>query len=115
MTERHACRLLETVARDAAVRAHPAQRRGRADPSHRDLGHEVRTLRLPADHGAVAECGVAGRQGSGAVHLAARRAESTRQATTQGTTVARGRLVCTAETGAGESCLELRLCQCHYA
>jgi putative transposase len=31
----------------------------------------------------------------------------------QGETVAGGRLVCTAETGAGESCLELRLCQCH--
>jgi two-component system CheB/CheR fusion protein len=69
--------------------------------------------RLPTDYGAVAKCGVAGGQGSGAVHLAARRAESTRQATTQGKTVAGGRLVCTAEAGAGESCLELRLCQCH--
>jgi hypothetical protein len=37
--------------------APPAQRRGRTDPSHRHPGQEVRTLRLPADHGTVAERG----------------------------------------------------------
>jgi len=70
-------------------------------------------LRDCADCGAAAACGLAGGQGSGAVHLAARRAESTRQAKTPGKAVAGGRLVCAAEAGACESCVELRFRERH--
>jgi hypothetical protein len=101
------------VARDPALRADAAQRRGCTDAKHHRAGLEVRTLRLPADYGAPAECRLVSGERSRAVHLAARRAESTRQAKTEGETVAGGRLVCTAEAGTGESCLELRLCQRH--
>src|SRR5215472_6719451 len=105
--------LAGAVARNPAVRADPAQRRGWVDPSHCHSGQSVRRLRLPADHGAVAESGLAGGEGPGAMHLAARRAESTRQTKTEKTIVAGGRFVCAAATGASESCVELRFCECH--
>jgi len=46
--------------------------------------------------------GVVGEQGSGAVPLAARRTDSSRQAKTQEDTVTGRPLVCTAEVGGGE-------------
>jgi len=60
------------------------QRRRCIDPSHHHSGQPVRTLRLPTNHGAAEESGLASGQGSGAMHLAARRAESTRQTKAEG-------------------------------
>ena len=98
-------------ARDPALRADPAQRRGCTDAKHHRAGLEVRTLRLPADYGAAAECRLASRERSRAVHLAARRAESTRQAKTEGPVMVARWHVYPAAPGTGESCVELRFCE----
>src|ERR1039458_10258350 len=60
---------------------------------------------------AVAECGVAGGEGSSAADLATRRTEGTTETAGTRAAVARGRFVHPVATGAGESCVALRFCE----
>ena len=73
LSERHACRLVEQGC--GTQRYLPIQRvDGRcAAPNDHYPRQRVWPLRLPENHGAVADGRVAGGQGSGAEHLAARR------------------------------------------
>src|ERR1700733_598494 len=99
------------MGRDTTLSATTAHGRRSADTGDPGTGGKVWAVRLPAHHGAVAECGVAGRQGSSAADLATRRAEGAAEtAATRAVVVARW-LVYPASTGAGESCVELRLCE----
>src|ERR1035438_9474027 len=54
---------------------------------------------------------MAGRQGSSAADLATRRAEGAAETAGARTVVARRRFVCAVAAGAGESCVEIRLCE----
>src|ERR1039457_2726193 len=99
------------MARDTKLSAAAAHGRRRADAGDPDPGHEVWAIRLPAQHGAVAECGEAGGEGSSAADLATRRAEGTAETAATRAAVARGRVVHPVGTGAGESCVELRFCE----
>src|SRR5271155_5094167 len=99
------------MAGNATLSAAAAHGRRSADAGDSGPGGEVRALWLPADHGAVAACGVAGGQGSSAADLATRRAEGAAEAAATRTVVARGWVVCAVATGAGESCVELRFRQ----
>ncbi len=66
---------------------------------------------LPAHHGAFAERGVGGGEGSSAADLATRRAEGAAETAGERAVVARGWLVHPVATEAGESCVELRFCE----
>jgi len=71
--------------------------------------NSVWAVRLSADHGAVAECRLAGRQGQGATHLAEGGVESAAETEAPGALVAERRFLCAAPAGTGESRVELRL------
>src|SRR5580698_1836131 len=101
----------EAMARDTTLSAAAAHGRRSADASDPGPGREVWAVRLPAHHGVVARCGVAGRQGSSAADLATRRAEGTAETAGARAAVAWGRFVCAVATGPCESCVELRLCE----
>src|SRR5271163_4054750 len=101
----------EAMARDTTLLAAAAHGRRSADAGDPGPGGEVWAIRLSAHHGAVAECGMAGGQGSSAADLATRRAEGAAEAAATRAIVARGWLVHSVATGAGESCMELRLCE----
>src|SRR5208282_1516004 len=101
----------EAVARDATLSAAAAHGRRSADAGDSGPSGKVWAVRLPTHHGAVAGCGVAGGKGSGAADLATRRAEGAAEAAATRAVVARGWFVCAAAAGAGESCVELRLCE----
>ena len=60
----------EAVARDTTLSAVAAHGRRSADAGDPGPGGKVWAVRLPAHHGAVAECGVAGGKGSSAADLA---------------------------------------------
>src|ERR1022692_141730 len=96
------------MARNATLSAAAAHGRRSADAGDPGPGGEVWAVRLSAHHGAVAECGMAGGQGSSAADLATRRAESAAEAAAARTVVARRWFVCAAAAEAGESCVELR-------
>src|SRR5208282_6136671 len=64
------------VAKDTTLCRDSEDRRRGADGSDHCPRQGLRTLRLPANHGAVATGWLAGRQGSGTAHLASRGAES---------------------------------------
>ena len=101
----------EAMAWDTTLPAAAAHGRRSTDTGDSGPGCEVWAVRLPAHHGAVEECGVAGGQGSGAADLATRGAEGNAEtAGTRAFVVARW-LMCTAAAGAGESRVELRLCE----
>ena len=101
----------EAMARNATLSAAAAHGRRSVDASDSGPGGEVWAVRLSAYHGAVAECRMAGGEGSSAADLATRRAEGTAEAAATRTVVAWGRLVCAVAIGASESCMELRLCE----
>src|SRR5271166_21355 len=96
------------MARDTTLSAAAAHGRRRADAGDPDPGRKVWAVRLPAHHGVVAECGVAGGEGSSAADLATRRAESAAETAGARTVVASRWFVCTDAPGAGESRVELR-------
>src|SRR5271169_3101952 len=91
------------VERDATLRTHGSNRRGRSDAGDHRAGQRVWALRLPEDYGGTAQGGLAGRQGSGAVHLAAGGIESAAETTATGAVVAERRVVRAAAAGAGQS------------
>ena len=97
----------EAVARNATLSATAAHGRRSADAGDPGPGCEVWAVRLPAHYGVVAECGVAGGEGSSAADLATRRAEGAAEAAGARTVVARGWFVCAVATRASESCVEL--------
>src|ERR1039457_833601 len=99
------------MARDTTLSAIAAHGRRSADAGDPGPGCEVWAVRLPTHHGAVAERGMAGGQGSRAADLATRSAERAAEAAATRAVVARGRFVCAAAAGAGESCVELRFCE----
>src|SRR5580698_7973312 len=101
----------EAVARDATLSAAAAHGRRSADAGDPGPGGEVWAVRLSAHNGAVAECGVAGGEGSSAADLATRRAEGTAETAGARAAVAGRWFVCAVATGARESCVELRLCE----
>src|SRR6266571_8851881 len=96
------------MARDTTLSAAAAHGRRSVDAGDSGPGREVWAVRLSAHHGAVAECGMAGGQGSSAADLATRRPEGAAEAAATRTVVARGWFVCAVATGAGKSCVELR-------
>src|SRR5580698_5132253 len=96
------------MARDTTLCVATAHGRRSADAGDLGPGREVWALRLPAHHGVVAGCGVAGGEGSSAADLATRRAEGTAETAGARAVVARGRFVCAVAAGADESCVELR-------
>src|ERR1035437_7282656 len=96
------------MARDTTLSALAAYERRSADAGDPGSSCKVWAVRLPAHHGAVAECGMAGGQGSSAADLATRRAESAAEAAATRAVVARGWFVCAVAPRAGESCVELR-------
>src|SRR5450631_367674 len=98
----------EAMARDTTLSAAAAHGRRRAEAGDPDPGRKVWTVRLRAHHGVVAECGVAGGEGSSAADLATRRAEGAAEtAATRAAVVSRW-FVRTVASGAGESRVELR-------
>src|SRR5208282_2820801 len=99
----------EAMARDTTLSAATAHGRRRADTGHPDPGREVWAVRLPAHHRVVAECGVAGGEGSSAADLATRRAEGAAEAEGARAVVVSRWFVRTDAPGAGESRVELRL------
>src|ERR1017187_7314689 len=99
------------MARDTTLSATAAHGRRSADAGDSGPSRKVWAIWLPAHHGVVAECGVAGGEGSSAADLATRRAEGAAEAATTRTVVARGWFVCAVATGACESCVELRFCE----
>src|ERR1700680_3765742 len=99
------------MARNTTLSAAAGHGRRSADAGDPGPGCEVWAVRLPAHHGVVAECGVAGGKGSSAADLATRRAEGAAETAGARANVARGWFVHSAATGAGESCVELRLCE----
>src|SRR5271170_8117493 len=99
------------MARDTTLPAAAAHGRRRADTGDPDPGCEVWAVRLPAHHGVVAGCGVAGGQGSSAADLATRGAEGAAETAGARATVAGRWLVCAAAAGTSESRLELRFCE----
>src|SRR5271168_4100309 len=99
------------MAGNATLSAAAAHGRRSADADDHGPGCEVWAVRLPAHHGAVAACGMAGGEGSSAADLATRRAEGAAETAATRTIVARGWFVCAVATGAGESCVELRFRQ----
>src|SRR5271157_5682173 len=96
------------MARNATLSAAAAHGRRSADAGDSGPGREVRTVWLPTHHGVVAECGVAGGQGSSTADLATRRAESAAETASARTVVASRWFVCTDAPRAGESRVELR-------
>jgi transposase InsO family protein len=78
------------MARDTTLSAAATHRRRSADAGDPSPGGKVWAVRLPAHHGAVAECGVAGGEGSSAADLATRRAEGTTETKATRAVVARG-------------------------
>src|ERR1039458_7214025 len=99
------------MARDTTLSAAAAHGRRSADAGDPGPGCEVWAIRLPAHHGAVAECGVASGEGSSAADLATRRAEGTAETAATRAVVAQRWFVYPAAAGAGESCVELRFCE----
>src|SRR5207249_3152909 len=97
------------MAWDTTLLAAAAHGRRRADAGDPDPGHEVWAVWLPAHHRVVAECGVAGGQGSSAADLATRRAESTAKTAAARAVMAGRWFVCAVATGACQSGVELRL------
>src|SRR5450755_3858019 len=98
----------KAMARNTTLSAAAAHGRRSADAGDSGPGRKVWAIWLPAHHGVVAECGMAGGQGSSAADLATRRAEGTAEAAATRTVVARGWFVCAVAIGARESCVELR-------
>src|ERR1039457_2606266 len=98
------------MARDTTLSAAAAHGRRSADAGDPGPGCEVWAIRLPAHHGAVAECGVAGGEGSSATDLATRRAEGAAETAGARATVARGWFVCAVGAGAGGFSLGGALC-----
>src|SRR5450631_2921609 len=96
------------MARNTTLSAAAAHGRRSADAGDPGSSCKVWAVRLPAHHGAVAERGVAGGEGSSAADLATRRAESAAEAAATRAVVARGWFVCAVAPRAGESCVELR-------
>src|SRR3989442_2330119 len=88
------------MARDTTLSAAAAHGRRSVDAGDSGPGREVWAVRLSAHHGAVAECGMAGGQGSSAADLATRRAEGAAEAAATRTVVARGWFPCAGATGA---------------
>ena len=72
-----------------------------------ELASAVRAVRVPEDHGAAAECGVAGRQGPGAADLAARGVQGAPETETSETAVAERWKLHSAAAGAAQPRLEL--------
>src|SRR5271170_6773658 len=99
------------MAGNTTLSAAAAHGRRRADAGDPDPGHEVWAVRLPAHHGVVAACGMAGGEGSSAADLATRRAESTAETAGARAVVAGRWFVCAAASRAGESRVELRFCE----
>src|SRR2546428_13721644 len=98
------------MARDTTLSAAAAHGRRSVDAGDSGPGREVWAVRLSAHHGAVAECGMAGGQGSSAADLATRRAEGAAEAAATRTVVARGGFGWGGGTGAGEILVGLRVC-----
>src|SRR5450755_2821122 len=98
----------EAMARDTTLSAAAAHGRRSADAGDPGPGREVWAVRLSAHHGAVAECGMAGGEGSSAADLATRRAEGTAETAGARAAVAGGWFVCAVASGASESRVELR-------
>src|SRR5438067_3567625 len=103
------------MASETPLSAAAAHGRRSADADDSGVGHEIWKVRLPAHHGVVAECGLAGGQGSSAADLATRRAESTAETAATRTVVAARWFVYPATTGASESRVELRFCESNDA
>src|SRR5271168_226260 len=101
----------EAVARDTTLSAIAAHGRRSADAGDPGPGREVWAIRLSAHHGAVAECGVAGGEGSSAADLATRRAEGTAETAGARAVVAGRWFVCATASGAGKPRMELRFCE----
>src|SRR5271165_6682071 len=101
----------EAMARDTTLSAAAAHGRRRADAGDPDPGRKVWTVRLPAHHGVITKCGVAGGQGSSAADLATRRAESAAETAGARAAVVSRWFMCTDAPGAGESRVELRFCE----
>src|ERR1039457_4456832 len=99
------------MARDTTLCAAAAHGRRSADAGDPDPSGKVWAVRLPAHHGVVAGCGVAGGEGSSAADLATRRAEGTTETAGARTVVAGRWFVCAVATGASEPCVELRFCE----
>src|ERR1039457_2846432 len=97
------------MARNTTLSAAAAHGRRSADAGDPGSSCKGWAVRLPAHHGAVAECGMAGGQGSSAADLATRRAESAAEAAATRAVVARGWFVCAVAPRAGESCVALRV------
>src|SRR5215467_5984988 len=98
----------EAMARNATLSAIAAYGRRSADGGDPEPGREVWAVRVSADHGAVAERGVAGGEGSRAADLATRRAESAAETAGARAAVARRWFVRATPPGTGESRVELR-------
>src|SRR5712691_7345064 len=93
--------------RNATLRADGSHRRRGPDEGDHRAGQRIRPLRLSEDYGAATGSGLAGRQGSGAVHLAAGGAESATETEAARAVVAERRVVRAAAAGAGQSRLGL--------
>src|ERR1017187_9429282 len=78
------------MARDTTLSATAAHGRRSADAGDSGPSRKVWAIWLPAHHGVVAECGMAGGQGSSAADLATRRAEGAAEAAATRTVVAPG-------------------------
>src|ERR1039458_6330136 len=99
------------MARNTTLSAAAAHGRRSADAGDPGPSGKLWAVRLPAHHGAVAERGVAGGEGSSAADLATRRAEGAAETAATRAVVVAGWFVRAVATGACESCVELRLCE----
>jgi hypothetical protein len=107
MSERWACRLVNQPRGTQRYQTDATRGRGCTHPGHHRVRQPVRTLRLSPHHGAAEAGRLAGGQGPGGAHLASRRAESTAEAEAAQTAVVERRIVCAAEAGAQQPCMEL--------
>src|ERR1700680_1297278 len=89
------------MARNATLSATAAHGRRSADAGDPGPGRGVWAVRVSAHHGAVAERGVAGGEGSSAADLATRRAEGAAETAGARTVVAGGWFVAAGAAGGG--------------
>src|SRR5450432_3542447 len=96
------------MARDTTLSAAAAHGRRSANAGDSGPGGKVWAVRLSAHHGAVAERGMVGGEGSSAAALATRRAEGAAETAATRAVVVTGWFVCAVAPRAYESCVELR-------